>query len=250
METETLRVGILFNGFVTAIVSATAFALLLFLVQRWKTLTPGMRSYAWFWGFTSLVWLAVTIRYIMVVAGINTPSIHRVNEFIVETAVFGSGIALYIYLGRQLFKKRLVTIILGVTSTTLACLALWQLLQPNAFHPAEITFFTADPKPNFFFLVIFGILATLGLLMLFYHSIKRFRIWRRGNRETVPYEALYSASLIVYVMLGMIDQAKLIIDWPLIVFRILYTAVFLAAYLIMAAEEARRKDAFIISSEN
>jgi len=250
MDPEPFRIGILFNAFVTAVVSATAFALLFFLLRRWKSLTPGMRSYAWFWGATGLVWLSVTVRYLMVVGGYLNPTVHHVNEFILESSVFGSGIALYSYLGFQLFKNKIAAAVLATIVTIAAAVALRQLLLPGAFHPAVITFFTVDPKPSAAFLTIFGIMAGIALLLLCYYALKTFFVWKHNGKVGIPYETFYATSLIGYVILGVFDQEKIIIDWPLIVFRIFYTAVFLSAYLILSEDEAQRKDTYLIHPED
>jgi len=242
MEAETFPLGILINAFVTSVVSITAFAFVIFLTRRWRQLSPAMRGYAWFWFATSLLWACVTIRYLMVISGYNEPSVRFFNEFIVEVAVFSSGIALYFYLGMQLFKTPRRAFVLTGIGVLSAIAGLWQFLLPGGFHPGVVTAFTADPVPSFRFLLIFGSTAGLALILLVRHVYTALRIWRTMPTGTFPYALLYSLSLIIYVTLGIIDQIKIIIDWPLVVFRILYTAVFLFAYLILTTEEEQRQN--------
>lgn len=201
-----------------------------------------MRSYAVFWLATSVLWAAVTIRYLLVIFGYAGQQFHFVNEFMVETAVFSSGVALYFYLGMQLFNS--IRKALALTSLGLLAMVagLWQFLLPGGFHPGIVTAFTADPVPSIRFLAIFGSSASLAMLLLIRHIFITLKAWRGQPIGTFPYALLYSLSLIIYVTLGVIDQMKILIDWPLVIFRILYTAVFLFAYLVLTTEEEQRQN--------
>jgi uncharacterized membrane protein YhaH (DUF805 family) len=80
-------------------------------------------------------------------------------------------------------------------------------------------------------LILFFLLVDIGVTV---------RRWRHDRYPGASYEVLYSAAIVVYLALGSIDESKVLVDWPLVVFRMLYAGAFLAVYLTMAQEEASR----------
>ena len=82
--------------------------------------------------------------------------------------------------------------------------------------------------------------------MLLYDSISKTPLCPATRDADAFFYALYSISLLVYVVLGGVDQSKIILDWPLIVFRSLYSGAFLMAYLTIVRHEAHLEE-FLIS---
>ena len=62
--------------------------------------------------------------------------------------------------------------------------------------------------------------------------------WRRTKNQGEFYSALFSVSVGIYLLLGTIDESKVITDWPLVVFRLLYSGAFLFVYLVIVQAEA------------
>jgi len=240
MPAESFQIGILTNAFVTFTVSGTAFAFVIFLNKKWANLGPAMKAYAYFWLTTAIVWLGITIRYLLVVNGYFDFNIHFINELIVESTVFASGMALFYYLGIQLFRDKNIAKKMSLLCLAGGVVAIWQFVRSGGFKPGVITPFTADPEYDISFLIIFGTIAVVALILLSKHALNSIKIWRLSTSTKMPYEALYSLTLFIYVALGIIDQINLIIDWPLLVLRILYTAVFLFAFILLTSEEQQQ----------
>jgi len=134
----------------------------------------------------------------------------------------------------------------SVTSFFLGVAALWFITRPQGLSAPVFTYFSVDSSINNISFMVFGAEIVILVLMLLYDSISKMRIWRATSNTNTLFYALYSISLLVYVVLGGVDQSKIILDWPLIVFRSLYSGAFLMAYLTIVRHEAHLEE-FLIS---
>lgn len=240
LDPKQIHTGLLFSGVVTAIVASSAIAFSVFLLRRWRRLDPAMRAYALIYVATSLVWFHKTLRYLMLTFSFSNTDLMRLNEVLSESFVYLTGLPLYYYLGIRVFHSRRVSRIATAFMTLIAVVSVAFLLLPNGFSTGEVTYFTADPRLNPYSFTLFGIFAGLSLLFLIYdfsHRIPK----QIKTPPPLSYNSFYSMALIIYVGLGIIDQSKIIIGWPLVVFRMLYAAAFLFAYLVMVQDEAKHE---------
>lgn len=243
----SVSIGILFNGFVSAMISGVAFALIIFLRRRYQQLNATMRAYTWFWWVTALVWLPVAIRYSITGFGYAGPWL-RYLDIIVQAAVFFTGPPLFVYVTLRLFKNEKLANWLGLVSLALGCVSLWLVLKPDGIPVRDVTFFSADAAINQTSFIIFGAQAGLILALLFFDIVSSVRTWKQTGRPGIGYEILYSTAIVIYIVLGSVDESKIIIDWPLVVFRMLNAGAFLAVYLTMTQEEAS-KAAYLTTEE-
>ncbi len=244
---QTFLVGIFFNSLVSMSVAVVAFLFTIFLFRRWNRLDITRRAYTWFWFFTMLVWIMVAIRYFFISIGYAGLGIY-IGDIAIEGAIFFTGPPLLYYLSLRLFKQKWVASILSILSTILAFIALYFVLLPEGISEIRITDFSADVSINFVSLGIFAsqIILIIGLIL---YDIWTYLFRRETNNiNDSLYQFLYSIPLLIYVGLGAIDQSKIIIDWPLVVFRILYASSFLFAYLIILEEDLQNEQYFLESN--
>lgn len=237
---STIRTGILFNGLITTVVAAAALMFIIFLARHWPKLNLVMRTYAWVWGFTASVWLGATLRYIII--GFNySRSILEKLDALIQILIFLTGPPLFFYIGLQLFKNKKIAAALAMASFAGGVAATYYLLQPHGLRYAAITYFSADVVLNPTSLYIFGLQVVLAVVLLAVNVGKKIRRWRKAKEPAALYAALYSLTLLLYVGLAGLDNAKFINDWPLIFFRLVYSAIFLFTYLVIVSDEARRE---------
>jgi len=238
MEENAFSIGILFNALVSSIVAGSAMALAVFLFKRYGRLNIIMRSYAWFWFFTVLVWITLSVRYALIGFGLAS---HWINYFDIalQIAVFGGGAPLVFYVGLRVFEDKKAAGILAIASIFSIVAAIWLILQPGGLVVQETTFFTSESIINTGSLIIFNVEGAIILFFLTYDTAMRLRRWHADHNEAkIFYEALYSLAIMIYLFLGIIEQSGLVTDWILVVFRILYAAAFLFVYVVITQYEA------------
>lgn len=239
--------GIVFSGVVAFIIAVVAGMFAIFLFGRWRRLDALRRAYAWFWFFTTVLWVGITVRYAMVQFGLVTPWVYWGNEVLLQTSVFLMGIPLFKFLTLQLFDSKLIDRALMIFSSIGAAASIWFLVMPGGITPGVITQYTIEPGINPTSALLFGLLAGSALLLILAHAILQFFSWFRSHAEKFPYNILFSLSLIVYIVLGSIDQLNAITGWPVVVFRILYIGVFLVAYIVTIEDERRREQYLVVA---
>ncbi len=229
-------VGIFFDALVSGTVAVAALLFAFFLFRRWAHLDSTRRAYAWFWFFTMFTWVVITLRYLSIAFRYTGSGIY-IGDIVVEGTIFFTGPPLFYYLTLNIFKKQRLSNCFTTLSMFLAFVALYFLLLPGGISEVHMTDFSADVSINFVSLAIFASEIALILGFIIY-DILRFMLTKDKNHGNKPlYQLLYSLPLLIYVFLGAIDQSKIILDWPLVVFRVFYTSSFLFAYLVIMEEE-------------
>lgn len=229
---DVISIGIIFNAFVTATVSASALILIIALVLKRKTLNLTMQAYAWFWWFTALVWLPSILRYSAIGVGITANWVVQL-DILVQVAVFFSGPPMFYYLISRLTHNQQYAFYGSLISFGLAFASIKFLLEPGGIVIVNISSFAAEQKINNISLTIFATQIFVGVVLLvidLWQYFKRFQLSRDIN---VFLEGAYSFPILVYVMLGAIDESKIITDWPLVVFRMLYAGSLLAVFVLL-----------------
>jgi hypothetical protein len=245
---SSVHIGILFHSFVVFIVACVAAAFSVFLFRRWRRLDEAMRAYGWFWVFTFFVWSGIALRYFMIGVGKWDISINA-NEIFIQSAVFFTGPPLFYYAGLRVFKNQFVAGVLGTLSLVLGFNALVFLMQPGGLLRLEITDFSADTLLNPMSQIIFSSQIVVLVLLYIYDIGARLLLWYRGGDSSSFYNSFHSLVLILYVVLGGIDNSHIIMDWPLVVFRLLYAAAFLFGYIVINKEDAAKEKYLVCEIE-
>jgi len=250
-DIENIRVGIMFNAFVSGIVASIAFAFGIFLFRRWKKLDDSMRAYAWFWIMTMIVWASSSVRYLIVGLGFFNPgdayygsSIHYF-DILLQGSIFFTGPPLFYYAGSRIFKNYRVAQALSALSFIIGIAALRFLIGENGITAPQFTYFSADSSITRYLFMVFTAQAAVILLMLLYDTANNLRLWWTTGGIRFRFFALYSLIIVIYTVLGSIDQSKIVIDWPLVLFRLLYSAAFLMAYITVTEHEASEEEYLI-----
>ncbi len=240
MGMSVISIGILFNALVAATVSATALALTYFLWRRRARLDSAMHAYTWFWWFTVLVWAGSAFRYTLISMGYFGMGVKYLDATI-QTAVFFTGPSLFYYVSLRVFGSERVAKITSGLSVLLGIVALYFVLRPDGIPIRDVTYFSAEGTINQKSFLIFSLEAGAILVLLIYDMVHRLLEWHHEQRRAALYHALYSGSVVLYIMIGSIDESKVITDWPLIIFRMLYAGAFLLVYLFITLDEASQE---------
>lgn len=237
MSISVISIGILFNALACTIVSGVALALVLFLHQRWHRLSPELQAYTWFWWFTVLVWLVSSIHYLLAGFGYVGHWLHQ-TDIIVQAAVFFTGPPLTAYVTLRIWNRPRVTMFCSLLSVVFGIAALGLVLQPGGLPLRDVTYFSADAAVNTTSFIIFSIEAGTLLALVLYDIVATLYRWQQTRNKATLYEVLFSVAIVIYLVLGSIDESKIIVDWPSVVFRLLYAGAFLMAYLTIIQQEA------------
>lgn len=237
MEFNTdFNIGIIFNAIVSAIVAAVAIALIVFLYRRLRGLNEKMRVYSLFWFFTAVAWVFISVKYFMIGFGYSGNRIHYA-DLTLQTAIFLSGLPLMYYTGLKFFSSQRLARILGVATIMPISVSIWLITKPGGLVLRDLTFFSAKSFLNRGSLTIFNVTVGIIIVILLYDSALRFYRWRINRDQNTLIESFYSLAIIVYLILGSIEQSGLINNWTVIVFRIMYAASFLSVYLLVTQHE-------------
>ena len=130
----------------------------------------------------------------------------------------------------MLFVPPIVSLLLTAWSFVL-------LLSPNGINTPDINYFSADSVISSRLFYIFGAEIAILLLLLAYDVVLHFHAWYKNKIAIEKYLAFHSLALILYLTIGTIDQSKVFIGWPLVVFRMFYSAAFLFVYIVISRHE-------------
>ena len=244
MFPNVLSIGIIFNALSCGFVAAVALALVFYLLKRWPQLDLTMKAFAWFWWFTFLIWMFTATRYLLISMGHTGPWVGYLDIY-GQAAVFFSGPGLFYYIILRVFKNKLMADILATASLALGLLSLWYIFGANGLPVRDVTDFSADSTVNSVSFAIFSVQISILMFLLVYNIISRWIHWREHRHQPILYEALYSLAILIYVILGSIDESKIITGWPLIAFRLFYGGAFMFAYLIMTQSEEMKQNFFV-----
>lgn len=248
MGYSSLNIGIIFNALVSGIIAATAASLSFFLFKRYQRLTSSMQAYNWFWLLMLLAWIFLTVKYSLIGIGYLGKWIHAV-DLVLQTALFCGGIPLIYYASIRVFSDHRLAKILGAFTILPIAVAVWLIIQPGGLVLREPQFFSAKSELNSGSLMIFNMEVGIILMLLIYDVFTRLRRWRIKRDQNIFYESLYSSAIIFYLVLGSIEQSALIKNWPVIIFRVLYTAIFLFVYLLVTQHETINEKFLLDESE-
>ncbi|MFA7286110.1 MAG: hypothetical protein WC052_00360 [Patescibacteria group bacterium] len=241
-----VNIGIMVNAFVSATVALASLALTIRLTRRHTWSTPALESYTWFWWFTTLVWGCSAVRYVAAGLGYAGEWIGYA-DMLVQASVFFGGPALFAFLVLRVTNSQLFSTIAALLSFCMGIAALAFVLRPGGIPLNDVTSFSAEATVNIYSFRIFGIEVIILAALAIYDIVHRLR--NRATNGDV-YQALLAAPLLLYLLLGSIDESKVITSWPLVVFRLLYVAGFLFVYIIITHDEAKdESQLFVTQSE-
>jgi hypothetical protein len=245
---ETWRVGVIFNALVNLIVAIVSFSLVIFLFRRWERSDLIMRAYAWFWLMTTVLWALLALRSGVIGFGYFDTYYYSAAywyDIAIQMAIFLTGPPLAYYVGLRVFHRLHIAQWMAWGSFFIALISMFFVLLPGGISEPNITYFSADSRINLLSLVLFSVeVAMLGGLLM-YDCFLRLRLWRADRNKVTLYDAMYSATLLIYLFFGAIDQSKIFIDWPTIVFRVLYSIAFLITYIMITQQDALREEYFV-----
>lgn len=237
---DVISIGIIFNAFVTATISISALILIAALIVKRKTLNLTMQAYAWFWWFTALVWFPSIFRYSAIGLGVTDTWVTQL-DILVQTAVFFSGPPLFYYALSRVTHNHKLALGGATISLVLAFISIWHVLQPNGIAIVNISTFSAEQKVNDVSLAIFAAQIIMLVILLIYDLWTHYQRYRLTRDTQVFLQGAYNFPVLVYVFLGAVDESKIITDWPLVVFRMLYAGSLLAVFVLLLQVSGREE---------
>jgi hypothetical protein len=248
MWSDVISIGIIFNAFVTATISISALILMTALILKRKTLNITMQAYAWFWWFTALVWFPSIFRYTAIGLGIVDTWVSQL-DILVQSAVFFSGPPLFYFTLSRVTHNARLAIGGAIISLILAFISIWYVLQPNGIAIVGISTFSAEQKINDISLAIFAAQIIMLVILLLYDMWTHYKRYLVSKDIQVFLEGAYSFPILVYVFLGAIDESKIITDWPLVVFRMLYSGSLLTVFVLLLQVSVREETYLYIKGQ-
>jgi len=242
-----IHTGIFFNAIVSNIVGLTAVALAIFLLRRWKKLSPHMKAYGWFWLMTALVWLPTSYRYFLISMGGSEMAVY-VMTIIGQLGVAATGPTLFYYLFKHLKINDVLTISFSVLAGLLGAIALLVDLQPGGIIMQPVTFFSAEIALNIFSISIFFFVTTVIFFLVLRDIAYQYIKYKKQHDQSFIYEALYSVAIAIYLVLGSIEETGTVSGWPVVIFRSLYIATFLYVYIILEKSSSAINN-YLVDSE-
>lgn len=242
MSFSIVSVGIFFSALTCGLVGGAALALTLFLRRNHTTLSAAMEAYGWFWWFTALIWIFSSVRYFLVSTGISNQWIMNL-DIIIQAAVFSCGPPLVAYTVYRIFDSPLIARLASFASLVFGIIAMWFVIQPDGVITRDVTAFSAEATINSVSFAIFSIQTGLILAGLLFDVITSGQRWLR-NQPIQLFEPLYSLTIVLYLVIGTVDESKILTSWPLIIFRLLYAGIFLFVYL-LAVQHTQAKTTYL-----
>ncbi|OGL60604.1 hypothetical protein A3H10_00685 [Candidatus Uhrbacteria bacterium RIFCSPLOWO2_12_FULL_46_10] len=203
-----------------------------------------MKSYSWFWFFTAIAWILISIKYSLIGFGYLGSWLHYV-DLLLQSAIFSSGLPLIYYVGLKFFDDKRLADILGLATIMPIVVAIWLIIQPGGLVLRDLTFFSAKSFLNSGSLIIFNVEVAIIIAILIYDIATWLYRWRQSRDQNALIESLYSIAIITYLVLGSIEQSGLIKNWTVIIFRIMYAAAFLFVYLLITQREIANENYLI-----
>jgi signal transduction histidine kinase len=222
--------GILFTSLVSFLIFLSAFFLGAYVYNKRRFLKNAfeMRQYSFFLFATAGVWFFVAIRLLF--AWAENDYYNKILFIADQIFVFISGLPIAGYLALRIFKNRFVFKI------TLFIYFLALVLGVYSLFTGEITevgttYFASKLQVCDF---TFGLFMTIILPLLwasFYDTVSGIIAWLKSKKTEDPFGFVYSSIIMVYLALGIFDEKGFIAGYELVFFRLLFVAVFLAAFV-------------------
>lgn len=232
-----MSIGLIVHAFVCMVVTIVAAILVVQLF--YNQLDRRMRIYGLFWIMTMLLWLQNAIRYAALGLGYDLPRL--LTHFLSQTTVYLTGPVLLAFVGLQVFKSNRVAFILAVQGALASAVAIGLLMTPNGMRIEPILAFTAEASPNPVSMQIFIFEVVIISSLLAYDLFRNLVRWRRNLIVSSSYEVIYDIAIIMYLAIGGFDLAKVTTNWGLLIFRLFYSAAFLAVFLTFRQQQASRE---------
>ncbi|MEK7150626.1 MAG: hypothetical protein AAB783_00295 [Patescibacteria group bacterium] len=228
--------GRLLNAIVVLVVTLSAFSLS-FSILRIKKSAEKIQYFGFFWLATAFLWLSSTFR--------NTASAFgalHIDEFFfywTQIFLFISGVFLAPYLIEKIFKNQTYSRIALYIYCILAAISIGMVLRFGISIKSADSYGTEygiDPYAQKMFLFIIAPLLLLTFFNSLTHIIKYFLHTERF------YETMAPLSILLYLLVGLLDEVGVTGGWSLIIFRLIFLASFLMAYTaVLQEEEAARE---------
>jgi hypothetical protein len=243
-EPLIIEAGLFLAGIVALIDASIALALTIFLLKRWKQITNTMRAYTIFWALTFLTWLPNSLKYFAFSIGANQ-DFTRLVDFLVQVAVYLSGPPLFYYALTRLNVSLKITKLIVLAALGLGLFSIWIMAQPYGLITEPATYFSMETKPHIVPLSIFNVEIGLIFILLAIDLFKKIKQYRK-RVIAKPFEIFYTISILIYLVLGSIDQMAIVASWPLIAIRALYATAFVCVYITISQQQAT-EDQYMIT---
>lgn len=233
--TQLPYTGRLLNAIILLVVALSALSLSITILRtegRDKKLT----YFGYFWLATALLWTSSTIRNIF--AAFDALGVDYFFFHLTQTLLYVSGACLGPYMALKKFKNEILINIITYVYWTIGVLGIILVLIWGIERGA-VDKFSTEYIPNIFAETLFMI-AVIPLIILAIADIIAHAYGYIMRAEPF-YETLASLSIVVYLLIGIIDERGILGSWQLNLFRLAFVAAFFMAYAAFLQEIAERE---------
>lgn len=214
----------------------------IFLAQTMirKSEDEKLASYGYFWLLISFLWFFASLRLFFA---------WRENElfdrglFIADQFfVFSSSIPLACYVLAEFNIKKTVTSIIMILYAFASLAGFGIILYQGVRLYEKSYFITKYMIPSLSIYIYIGLVlpATIGIFLIMIRATRDII----KKREVKIFSFIAPASLLLFLIMGSVDEMGLIGDWKLVFFRLLYVVLILVAYIVFDKEQAASKFIF------
>jgi hypothetical protein len=229
--------GMIFTSIVAFITCLATLATGLFFRRNKKSGDKLLSAYSFFWLNISLVWFFVALRHFF--GWLGFPNLDRLSFIIVMIFIFFSGIPVSYYLGLKIFKKLSVARFFSGVLSAGVFLGLVTILADGVVE-GEVSYFATKFRPAESTFTIFVFFIIPLMMVSFFDSL--LRLWRWIKKREKFHELVYSLALFLYFLLGVFDVRGLIVDWKLVIFRLVFSLISLSVLLAFYFQTSRWED--------
>lgn len=238
-ENLIMHTGMVFTSFVSFLVFLSASLAGFSIFKKRPKEDKALFSYSIFLMLTACVWFFVGLCLFSFWLG--KENLAKLFFTMDQILVFCSGVPLSYYLSLKIWGKDGFSKIVSILYS-LGAFGGIVLLLIFGVTTGESTYFASKFQPNTWSFLIFVLLiAPLGILALI-DTIGKFIRWARSKETAYLYDFFYTLVIVIYLCLGFFDEQGLIVDWPLVFFRLIFTAVFFLAYLTFSFQSLSREE--------
>jgi hypothetical protein len=236
--TQLPYTGRLLNAIILLVVALSAFSLSI-TILRTKNRDKKLTYFGYFWLATALLWASSTIRNIF--AAFDALGVDYFFFHLTQTLLYISGACLGPYMALKKFKNEILINIITYVYWTIGALGIIFVLL-FGIERGNSDNFNTEYIPNIFAEVLF-IYAVVPLIILGIADII-MHAYRYIARAEPFYETLTPLSIVAYLLIGIVDERGILVNWHLSLFRLVFVAAFFMAYAAFLQEmsDGAKKD--------
>ncbi len=225
--------GIIFTSLVSLLIFASSFTAAFTIFKKRKEINDFFFPYSLFLFLTSALWFFVSLR--LVFAWFGAEAYDKLFFIVGQVPLFLSGLPLAYYLVLKTSRSVKLAKIVGFIFGVVAFIALYFVINDGVTE-SGLTYFVSKYQLSLRAFALFVLIVVPLMIVAFYDSFLGFIRWLANRKRVKPQIFLYTLLIFVYLGLGTFDEQGLITGWWLVIFRLIFTAIFFTIYAVFRSE--------------